>query len=449
MSEQSVIMLKKSESNNQTTITKDFTNLKQAKQGEAMSRKIIIDSLAQELKASGKDHFNGIINVQTGGGENYRFYYRLGRLVWATGGLHTYRRWRRNLLESCPQVNPNSIRLREEEKLPSVWDYHILTLLCKRQQIKAEQAFRIITNTVKEILFDLIQQAGEEPLTYQREEKPTFESPITFLSIEQVIELTKKDWQAWCDRNFTILSPNLSPKIKQPEQLRQQVSENVYKNFVNLLDGSRTLRDLAVQMKQDLLQITRLLVPYIHKDLIELVEIPDLPYSMMPKTNSKVLSEDEKLKNILTATPQKLSTRPLIACIDDSLQTCQMMDDILTKAGYRLLSILDGIQALPTLIECKPDLIFLDLIMPIANGYEICAQIRRVSQLQNIPIIILTGNHGVIDRVRSKVVGASEFVSKPVETQKIISVVQKFLSVTSEKKINKTAIEPRLIMNYQ
>lgn len=410
-----------------------------------MSGKTFIDSLTEQLKLSSKEHFNGRINVKTIEGQNWSFYYRLGRLVWASGGFHTYRRWRRNLLELCPQIHCHKIRLRKKETLPEVWDYQILTILCKRQEITPEQAIGIVTNTVAEVLFDLIQQAEENPLTYIREEKVFFDSPLTFLSAEKAIELTQKNWQSWCDRKFTSISPNLAPKIKQPEKLRQEVSENVYKTFVNLLDGSRTLRDLAVQTKQDSLQITRLLFPYIRQDLIELVEIPDLSYSIAAEKNITVPSLDEKLNNISIATPNCLAAKPLIACVDDSPQTCRIMEDILTAKGYRFISIIDGIQALPILIECKPDLIFLDLVMPIANGYEICAQLRRISQFQNIPVIILTGNDGIVDRVRSKVVGASEFVSKPVETQKIISVVERFLSVPHQQKINKTAIEPRLI----
>lgn len=66
--------------------------------------------------------------------------------------------------------------------------------------------------------------------------------------------------------------------------------------------------------------------------------------------------------------------------------------------------------------------------MPIVNGYELCSQLRRVSNLKDIPIVILTGNDGIVDSMRSKISGASDFISKPVDISKILSKVEKFLS---------------------
>jgi two-component system, chemotaxis family, response regulator PixG len=105
------------------------------------------------------------------------------------------------------------------------------------------------------------------------------------------------------------------------------------------------------------------------------------------------------------------------------------MERILTEAGYGFVGIQDSIQALPTLIERKPSLIFLDLVMPVANGYEICAQIRRVSQFKDIPIVILTSNDGIIDRVRAKMVGSSGFLAKPVDADKVLAIARRCLGV--------------------
>ena len=105
------------------------------------------------------------------------------------------------------------------------------------------------------------------------------------------------------------------------------------------------------------------------------------------------------------------------------------MERILTEAGYRFIGIQDSVQALPTLLEQKPSLIFLDLVMPIANGYEICAQIRRVSTFKDVPIVILTSNDGIIDRVRAKFVGSSGFLSKPVNADWVLTVTRKLAPI--------------------
>jgi DNA-binding response OmpR family regulator len=69
--------------------------------------------------------------------------------------------------------------------------------------------------------------------------------------------------------------------------------------------------------------------------------------------------------------------------------------------------------------------------MPIANGYEICAQIRRVSALKNMPVVILTGRDGLVDRVRATIVGCSDFIAKPVEAEKVLKVIEKYLGCVS------------------
>ena len=83
------------------------------------------------------------------------------------------------------------------------------------------------------------------------------------------------------------------------------------------------------------------------------------------------------------------------------------------------------------LLEQKPDLIFLDLVMPIANGYEICSQIRRISAFKDTPIIILTSNDGIVDRVRARMVGATDFLAKPIEREKVLRVAHRYLAMTT------------------
>ncbi|MEO0647045.1 MAG: response regulator [Cyanobacteria bacterium J06650_10] len=125
------------------------------------------------------------------------------------------------------------------------------------------------------------------------------------------------------------------------------------------------------------------------------------------------------------------SNLPKIVYVDDSPADSRTMAAIVEKMGYQYFNVPDPLQALPMLIEVKPKLIFLDLVMPIANGYEVCSQIRRITTFKKIPIIIVTSNDGIADRVRAKIVGASGFMGKPIKEKKVQKVFKKYLSHVS------------------
>ena len=78
--------------------------------------------------------------------------------------------------------------------------------------------------------------------------------------------------------------------------------------------------------------------------------------------------------------------------------------------------------------------------MPIMSGYEICTQLRRIQVFQDIPIIILTSNDGVVDRVRSKLVGAAEFASKPVNVKRILPILEKYVPIQREGSAHSQAL---------
>ena len=117
----------------------------------------------------------------------------------------------------------------------------------------------------------------------------------------------------------------------------------------------------------------------------------------------------------------------LIAYIDDSISAYKNIELFLTQQGYQSYGVQDPLKIMTTLIKHKPDLIFLDLSMPMANGYEICQQIRRTPSLQDVPVVILTAKDGLFDRMRAKAIGANEFLSKPIAHTDIIRVLEKYL----------------------
>ncbi|MBD2521349.1 response regulator [Nostoc sp. FACHB-133] len=383
------------------------------------SELILSNNLVNEFKTCTQLQYNGKLNIKSSKGGQWTFYYRLGRIVWATGGTHPFRRWRRHMAQNCPQIDVDKLLLRSQDISIDYWDYRLLEIFYKKQRIQREQIQSIAESTIAELLFDLALQGNFASITCNRSQEVILETPMSFTSAEMSVKHMQDSWKTWSAAGLANFSPNLAPILRRPEQLQQMVSLSVYKNFLNLINGKFTLLDLAVKMKQSVLPLTRSLLPYILKGIIELVEVPDMPL-VVTETNNKPHTTQPKKPNA-----------PLVACVDDSPQVCKMLEDIITSNGLRFIKIQDAVQALPTLIQDKPDLIFLDLIMPVASGYEICTQLRRISAFANTPVIILTGSDGLLDRVRAKVVGSTDFITKPVAPDKVMSIIRKYLPTLS------------------
>jgi two-component system, chemotaxis family, response regulator PixG len=385
-----------------------------------MAEPIASDDFFSQFTALKQERFSGQLLITSSLGQEWVIYFFLGRILYASGGSHSVRRWFRYLKLHCPQADIQQLKVsavlsNTSNNSDNCWECHLLNAGVEKQQITREQAGKAIAAIVTEVIFDITQVAH---VTYQSKLDNTTLPQLVLLDPGQLISEVQQVWQLWQKAKIADRSPNKAAVINQAEQLQQQVSPTVYQNLTKLLDGQRTLRDLSVVMNRDAKDVVCSLLPYIQAGLVELIDIPDLAPPVAPAA---------------PATPPSTSSGkgPLIACIDDSPLVCQSMEQILTANGYRFFAVQDSLRAIAGLLGRKPDLIFLDLVMPNTNGYEICSQLRKVSAFRITPIIILTGNDGIIDRVRAKIVGASDFLSKPVDAETVLSVTSKHLNSNS------------------
>jgi chemotaxis family two-component system response regulator PixG len=337
--------------------------------------------------------------------------------MYATGGTHPVRRWHRSIALYFPELAAELSSRRLEIDSSGLfdsqvcWEYQLLCRWVEQQKITREQAARMIRGTMIEVLFDITQTME---ITCELLPDDLLSTRLVLIDAEQVIAEARRLWQAWQEAKIADRSPNWAPIIRQPDQLQQRTAPQVYTTLKQLLDGQQTLRDLAVRMKRDVVAVTSSLIPYIQMGLVELIPIADLapPISALPPVDDTI---------------EEVEPGPLIACIDDSPLMCQTMEKILTSANYQFLGINDPLRAIAILLARKPELIFLDLVMPNANGYEICSQLRKLTFFRHTPIVILTGNDGIIDRVRAKMVGSSDFISKPVNAEMVLGTIRKHL----------------------
>ncbi|ARV57910.1 two-component system response regulator [Nostocales cyanobacterium HT-58-2] len=112
-----------------------------------------------------------------------------------------------------------------------------------------------------------------------------------------------------------------------------------------------------------------------------------------------------------------------IVCIDDSPIIINSIKNFLDEQMFSVVGVNDPLKALMQIIRIKPDLILLDIEMPHLDGYELCSLLRKHSYFQTIPVIMVTGRSGFIDRAKAKIVRASGYLTKPFTQADLLKVV--------------------------
>lgn len=336
-----------------------------------------------------------------------------GRVI-AEQGYSARSRWLRQLSYHCPEIKPEDFD--HCWKNQKRFEQKTLNHFLQQKNVGIDHLFPFMKACLVEVVFDILQYEEQNPVSYEfilEKDLNLLDLTLIPVTFSSILELVIQLWQEWQEAGLSLYSPNGVLAIQDPVGLQATASPSAYRNLIHLIDGKRTLRDLAKYVGRDPAVIGRSLLPYLKAGLIDLTEVPELE----PDSNlATVVPPQDK--------PQKV-LQPLVSYVEDSVLDSQTMYRVLTQLNFRPLVIQDPMQALPILIEQKPVLIFLDLVMPIINGYELCSQLRRIAAFKETPIIIVTSSDGIVDRLRAKVVGASGFVSKPITSEEVRSVLEK------------------------
>ena len=389
-------------------------------------------SLADRLHQLQSRLFRGRLDIEASNEIKWSLYFYLGRLIWAGGGADPLERWQRLLNYYCPEIN----QLQEINLETASFDgYLVLSNILKRDMRKRSQIISVVQDALREVLFDILQYQDrledKQPnfqLSFTHDDRDYPKTAFTLARIDQTLTEATQEWEIWQQRQLTPYSPNLIPIIQQSERLRQNLenSRDEYQILTKFVDGKKTLRSLALELKQPLPNLTLFFVQYVKSGMMSFIEVQKIRKNNAEDALKKSRQIGLLFSSNLSAYQSPEESIPLVVCIDDSPTVCTQMKQIIINEGCRFFEIQDPVKAIPNLLKIKPDLIFLDLVMPVVNGYELCAQIRRISKAKDIPIVILTGQDGLIDRVRTKIVGASDFISKPVNQKRVLSILSKY-----------------------
>jgi chemotaxis family two-component system response regulator PixG len=390
-----------------------------------------IESMVQKLNTLCQKMVTGDLVFDTHAKEG-RLHFSQGRLLYATSDFHRVRRWHRAIKKNCPNwiIQPTALTPKPDQP----WEYQLLQQGLATEKLTLAQAKTVIDYVTLEVLFSLFDSVNYTTETLLRVSQPEQTSSLedaslglSYTEIEPLLTKVSQLHFQWETAGLNSFNPTLAPVLKQ------SINSKALSGWDKYLNGQFTLWDISLRLGKSITAVTRALLPLIKKGLVQLRMVPDLPDPLLPypPTESKSDSDNKPVAKLPAAfKPQVLSgdfKRPLIACIDDSPVVAETLKKILEPAGYQVFGIQDPVQALAQIAKQKPDLIFLDLVMPNANGYTVCQFLRNAPVFQNTPVIILTSRDNVVDRSRTKLVGASGFLGKPPKPDETVKMVQKYL----------------------
>lgn len=116
-----------------------------------------------------------------------------------------------------------------------------------------------------------------------------------------------------------------------------------------------------------------------------------------------------------------------IMVVDDSKTVRKSAQEYLSNHDYDVIVAEDGYDALSKIVDAKPSLIFLDIMMPKLDGYQTCALVKHNHDYKEIPIIMLSSKDGVYDKAKAKVVGADDYLTKPFTSTDLIKAIDNFV----------------------
>jgi twitching motility two-component system response regulator PilG len=253
-------------------------------------------------------------------------------------------------------------------------------------------------------------------------------APLARNSLKQV--------QDWKQLHPHLHTPEQCPVIVDSAQLSAALPKTTYQLLDRYADGKTSIRQIARYLNRDISTVARAIYPYVQRGWLQLNAVHSSVHS----------TARPSLKWALNA------KAPKVLCIDDSSTVCKAVELMLDRNGYDISTIENPLTALSLVFQLKPDLILCDITMPELDGYELCAMLRQSTAFRQTPILMLTGKDGFIDRVRARMVGATDYLTKPFGEHEILMLLEKYVGVGHPETLTTTqqvldALEAELNLN--
>ena len=113
-----------------------------------------------------------------------------------------------------------------------------------------------------------------------------------------------------------------------------------------------------------------------------------------------------------------------VLVIDDSKTIRRSAENLLTKEGCDVITAIDGFDALSKIADSRPEIIFVDVMMPRLDGYQTCALIKNNSEFKTTPVVMLSSKDGIFDKAKGRIVGSDQYITKPFSKEELLGTIR-------------------------
>lgn len=115
-----------------------------------------------------------------------------------------------------------------------------------------------------------------------------------------------------------------------------------------------------------------------------------------------------------------------VMIIDDSITIRRSAEFFLAQSGCDLILATDGFDAMSKIVDSRPDIIFVDIVMPKLDGYQVCMLIKKNKQFNSVPVVMLSSKSGLFDRARGRIAGSNDYLTKPFTREHLLTAIRKY-----------------------
>jgi CheY-like chemotaxis protein len=217
-------------------------------------------------------------------------------------------------------------------------------------------------------------------------------------TLQQKLVQRQQKWQA--------LLPFTQETIPSRGKGAGELTEDLQTHLTTWVDGQRSLLSIATELAVDPLELAT-------------------SYQQLWKKGWIKLPSDATASSAQSAS---IANRSVVLSVDDS-PIVQVSIQRAISDRYEVLCAKSAVEALNLLNTRKVELLLLDVTMPDIDGLELCRTIRNIGKFRDLPVIMLTAKDGFMDKVKGQFAGSTHYLTKPVDREKLLPVLEKYIPV--------------------